>query len=42
MRIKEFASRTNLSAKTIRYYEEIGLVSFKNSTRRIWKRSRSQ
>ena len=26
MRIKEFAERTNLSAKTIRYYEEIGLL----------------
>jgi len=26
MRIKEFAHQTNLSAKTIRYYEEIGLL----------------
>ncbi len=26
MQIKEFAQRTNLSAKTIRYYEEIGLL----------------
>ena len=25
MKIKEFAQQTNLSAKTIRYYEEIGL-----------------
>ena len=26
MQIKEFAQQTNLSAKTIRYYEEIGLL----------------
>lgn len=27
MRIKQFAQLTNLSAKTIRYYEDIGLLS---------------